>query len=50
MFERNESVKEKFEMSSQLDLELSKTKDKGVKSLSKSLDILMKNLSGVKKS
>ena len=45
MFERNESEKKKFEMSSQLDLELSKTKDKGVKSLSKSLNILMKNLS-----
>jgi len=45
MFERNESEKEKFELSNQLDLELSKTKDKGVKSLSKSLDILMKSLS-----
>jgi len=32
-------------MSNQLDLELSKTKNKGVKSLSKSLNILMKSLS-----
>jgi hypothetical protein len=32
-------------MSNQLDLELSKTKDKEVKSLSKSLNILMKSLS-----
>ena len=45
MFERNESEKEKFEISNQLDLELSNSKDREVKSLSKSLNILMKSLS-----